>query len=84
MSHFCNNSLILFTEDLRKLVLEKEQLDSEVLGLRAELQQLQTLSENQKSEIQSLQLLVSGMSSFSYTYINMDEPNILKTFMFCT
>ncbi|CAH0715232.1 unnamed protein product, partial [Brenthis ino] len=46
-------------EDLRKLVLEKQQLDSEVLGLRAELQQLQTLSENQKSEIQSLQLLVS-------------------------
>ncbi|CAH2095824.1 unnamed protein product [Euphydryas editha] len=46
-------------EDLRKLMLEKQQLDSEVLGLRAELQQLQTLSENQKSEIQSLQLLVS-------------------------
>lgn len=46
-------------EDLRKLVLEKQQLDSEVLGLHAELQQLQTLSENQKSEIQSLQLLVS-------------------------
>lgn len=42
-------------------MLEKQQLDSEVLGLRAELQQLQTLSENQKSEIQSLQLLVSGM-----------------------
>lgn len=51
----------IFIEDLRKLVLEKQQLDSEVLGLRAELQQLQTLSENQKSEIQSLQLLVSGM-----------------------
>ncbi|XP_045447926.1 rab GTPase-binding effector protein 1 [Melitaea cinxia] len=46
-------------EGLRKLMLEKQQLDSEVLGLRAELQQLQTLSENQKSEIQSLQLLVS-------------------------
>ncbi|CAG4982586.1 unnamed protein product [Colias eurytheme] len=46
-------------DDLRKLRLEKEQLDSEVLGLRAELQQLQTLSENQKSEIQSLQMLVS-------------------------
>ncbi|CAH2227388.1 jg25626 [Pararge aegeria aegeria] len=48
-------------DDLRSLVQEKQQLDSEVLGLRAELQQLQTLSENQKSEIQSLQLLVSGM-----------------------
>ncbi|CAK1551382.1 unnamed protein product [Leptosia nina] len=46
-------------DDLRKLRLEKEQLDSEVLGLRAELQQLQTLSENQVSEIQSLQMLVS-------------------------
>ncbi|XP_032517394.2 rab GTPase-binding effector protein 1 isoform X1 [Danaus plexippus] len=46
-------------EDLRQLVLEKQQLDSEVLGLREELQQLQTLSENQKSEIQSLQMLVS-------------------------
>ncbi|XP_046965897.1 rab GTPase-binding effector protein 1 isoform X2 [Vanessa cardui] len=46
-------------EDLRKLVLEKQQLDSEVLGLRAEVQQLQILSENQKSEIQNLQLLVS-------------------------
>ncbi|XP_039753559.1 rab GTPase-binding effector protein 1 isoform X2 [Pararge aegeria] len=46
-------------DDLRSLVQEKQQLDSEVLGLRAELQQLQTLSENQKSEIQSLQLLVS-------------------------
>ncbi|XP_045773384.1 rab GTPase-binding effector protein 1 isoform X1 [Maniola jurtina] len=46
-------------EDLRCLMLEKQQLDSEVLGLRAELQQLQTLSENQKSEIQSLQLLVN-------------------------
>lgn len=50
----------LIPEDLRKLRLEKEQLDSEVLGLRAELQQLQTLSENQKSELQSLQMLVSG------------------------
>ncbi|XP_064072765.1 rab GTPase-binding effector protein 1 isoform X4 [Vanessa tameamea] len=46
-------------EDLRQLMLEKQQLDSEVLGLRAELQQLQILSENQKSEIQNLQLLVS-------------------------
>ncbi|XP_034831786.1 rab GTPase-binding effector protein 2-like isoform X2 [Maniola hyperantus] len=46
-------------EDLHSLMLEKQQLDSEVLGLRAELQQLQTLSENQKSEIQSLQLLVN-------------------------
>ncbi|XP_047503461.1 rab GTPase-binding effector protein 1 [Pieris napi] len=46
-------------DDLRKLRLEKEQLDSEVLGLRAELQQLQTFTENQKSEIQSLQMLVS-------------------------
>ncbi|CAH0585427.1 unnamed protein product [Chrysodeixis includens] len=46
-------------EDLRKMLLDKEQLESEVLGLRAELQQLQTLSENQKSEIQSLQMLVS-------------------------
>lgn len=46
-------------EDMRKMLLDKEQLESEVLGLRAELQQLQTLSENQKSEIQSLQLLVN-------------------------
>ncbi|XP_045490703.1 rab GTPase-binding effector protein 1 isoform X2 [Pieris rapae] len=46
-------------DDLRRLRLEKEQLDSEVLGLRAELQQLQTFTENQKSEIQSLQMLVS-------------------------
>ncbi|KAL0838499.1 hypothetical protein ABMA28_016622 [Loxostege sticticalis] len=46
-------------EDMRKMLLEKEQLESEVLGLRAELQQLQTLSQNQKSEIQSLQLLVN-------------------------
>ncbi|XP_026739405.1 rab GTPase-binding effector protein 1 isoform X2 [Trichoplusia ni] len=46
-------------EDMRKMLLDKEQLESEVLGLRAELQQLQTLSENQKSEIQSLQMLVS-------------------------
>lgn len=43
------------------MIQDKEQLESEVLGLRAELQQLQTLSENQKSEIQSLQMLVSGM-----------------------
>ena len=42
------------------MIQDKEQLESEVLGLRAELQQLQTLSENQKSEIQSLQMLVSG------------------------
>ncbi|KAH9644936.1 hypothetical protein HF086_010144 [Spodoptera exigua] len=47
-------------EDMRKMLQDKEQLESEVLGLRAELQQLQTLSENQKSEIQSLQMLVSG------------------------
>lgn len=46
-------------EDMRKMLQDKEQLESEVLGLRAELQQLQTLSENQKSEIQSLQMLVS-------------------------
>ncbi|XP_041979119.1 early endosome antigen 1 isoform X2 [Aricia agestis] len=46
-------------EDLRRLVTDKEQLESEVLGLRAELQQLQTLSQNQKSEIQTLQLLVN-------------------------
>ncbi|XP_023938855.2 rab GTPase-binding effector protein 1 isoform X2 [Bicyclus anynana] len=46
-------------EDLRSLMQEKQHLDSEVMGLRAELQQLQTLSENQKSEIQSLQLLVN-------------------------
>ncbi|CAH2048919.1 unnamed protein product, partial [Iphiclides podalirius] len=47
------------TEDMRKMVVEREQLQSEVLGLRAALQQLQTLSENQKSEIQNLQLLVT-------------------------
>ncbi|XP_013145754.1 PREDICTED: rab GTPase-binding effector protein 1 isoform X2 [Papilio polytes] len=46
-------------EDMRKMVVEREQLQSEVLSLRAALQQLQTLSHNQKSEIQSLQLLVS-------------------------
>ncbi|CAK1580676.1 unnamed protein product [Parnassius mnemosyne] len=46
-------------EDMRNMVVEREQLQSEVMGLRAALQQLQTLSENQKSEIQSLQLLVS-------------------------
>ncbi|XP_068633138.1 rab GTPase-binding effector protein 1 isoform X3 [Battus philenor] len=46
-------------DDMRKMVVEREQLQSEVMGLRAALQQLQTLSENQKSEIQSLQLLVS-------------------------
>ncbi|CAG5045615.1 unnamed protein product [Parnassius apollo] len=46
-------------EDMRNMVVEREQLQSEVTGLRAALQQLQTLSENQKSEIQSLQLLVS-------------------------
>ncbi|XP_014357835.2 rab GTPase-binding effector protein 1 isoform X2 [Papilio machaon] len=46
-------------EDMRKMVIEREQLQSEVLSLRAALQQLQTLSHNQKSEIQSLQLLVS-------------------------
>ncbi|KAG6455678.1 hypothetical protein O3G_MSEX009333 [Manduca sexta] len=51
--------LFLQKEDMRKMLNEKEQLDSEVMSLRAELQQLQTLSENQKSEIQSLQLLVS-------------------------
>lgn len=43
------------------MLQEKEQLQSEVLGLRAECQQLQTLNENQKSEMQNLQLLVSGM-----------------------
>ncbi|KAJ8731085.1 hypothetical protein PYW07_004249 [Mythimna separata] len=46
-------------EDMRKMIQDKEQLESEILGLRAELQQLLTLSENQKSEIQSLQMLVS-------------------------
>lgn len=46
-------------EDMRKMMHDKEQLESEVMSLRAELQQLQTLSENQKSEIQSLQLLVN-------------------------
>ncbi|XP_075978365.1 rab GTPase-binding effector protein rabaptin-5 [Anticarsia gemmatalis] len=46
-------------EDMRKMLQDKEQLESEVMSLRAELQQLQTLSENQKSEIQSLQMLVS-------------------------
>ncbi|XP_028039733.1 rab GTPase-binding effector protein 1 isoform X3 [Bombyx mandarina] len=46
-------------EDMRKMLQDKEHLESEVLSLRAELQQLQTLSENQKSEIQSLQLLVN-------------------------
>lgn len=44
------------------MLLDKQQLESEVLGLRAELQQLQILSGNQQSEIQNLQLLVSGES----------------------
>lgn len=42
------------------MVEEREQSQSEIAGLRAELQQLQTLTENQKSEIQSLQLLIHG------------------------
>ncbi|XP_052753214.1 rab GTPase-binding effector protein 1 [Galleria mellonella] len=46
-------------EDMRKLSQDKQQLESEVVGLRDELQQLQTLAHNQKSEIQNLQLLVS-------------------------
>ncbi|CAH0398148.1 unnamed protein product [Chilo suppressalis] len=46
-------------EVMRKMQQKNEQLESEVLGLRAELQQLQTLSQNQKSELQNLQLLVS-------------------------
>ncbi|KAJ2938033.1 hypothetical protein O0L34_g14487 [Tuta absoluta] len=46
-------------ENLQRLILDKQQLESEVLGLRAELQQLQILSDNQKSELQNLQLLVS-------------------------
>ncbi|CAB3227358.1 unnamed protein product [Arctia plantaginis] len=46
-------------DDMRKMLQEKEQLESEILGLRAECQQLQTLNENQKSEMQNLQLLVS-------------------------
>lgn len=45
---------------MRKMINDKEHLESEVLSLRAELQQLQTLSENQKSELQNLQLLVNG------------------------
>ncbi|CAG9786989.1 unnamed protein product [Diatraea saccharalis] len=49
----------MIAEDMRRMLQDKEQLESEVLGLRAELQQLQTLSQNQKSEIQSLQLLVN-------------------------
>ncbi|CAG9136748.1 unnamed protein product [Plutella xylostella] len=44
--------------ELRALVSEREQLQSEALGLRAQLQQLQTLAQNQKSEIESLQLLI--------------------------
>lgn len=52
--------------DIRKLHNDNEQLESEMTGLRAQLQQLQTLSENQKSEIQSLQLLVNGKISRTY------------------
>ncbi|XP_048478654.1 rab GTPase-binding effector protein 1 [Plutella xylostella] len=44
--------------ELRALISEREQLQSEALGLRAQLQQLQTLAQNQKSEIESLQLLI--------------------------
>ncbi|XP_060803513.1 rab GTPase-binding effector protein 1 isoform X5 [Amyelois transitella] len=46
-------------EDMRKMIQEKEQLQSEVVSLREELTQLQTLSQNQRSEIENLQLLVS-------------------------
>ncbi|XP_053610190.1 rab GTPase-binding effector protein 1 isoform X2 [Plodia interpunctella] len=46
-------------EDMRKMIQEKEQLQSEVVGLREELAQLENLSQNQRSEIQNLQLLVS-------------------------
>ncbi|XP_073956372.1 rab GTPase-binding effector protein rabaptin-5 isoform X2 [Choristoneura fumiferana] len=54
-------------EDLRQLNSEKEQLQSEVAGLRAELEQLQNLSENQKSDILSLQLLVNETVEASAT-----------------
>ncbi|GBP76562.1 Rab GTPase-binding effector protein 1 [Eumeta japonica] len=43
---------------MRRMVDEKQELQSEVLGLRSQLQQLQTLSENQQHEIQSLQMLI--------------------------
>ncbi|XP_050684807.1 rab GTPase-binding effector protein 1 isoform X1 [Leptidea sinapis] len=52
--------LFLQKEDnLKQLVQEKQQLESELFGVRAQLEQLQTLTENQRSEIQSLQMLVS-------------------------
>ncbi|XP_050684810.1 rab GTPase-binding effector protein 1 isoform X3 [Leptidea sinapis] len=46
-------------DNLKQLVQEKQQLESELFGVRAQLEQLQTLTENQRSEIQSLQMLVS-------------------------
>lgn len=42
------------------MMLEKQQLESEVLGLHAELQQMQVLSANQQSELKNLQLIVAG------------------------
>lgn len=47
-------------EDLQRMMLEKQQLESEVLGLHAELQQMQVLSANQQSELKNLQLIVVG------------------------
>ncbi|XP_026314028.1 rab GTPase-binding effector protein 1 isoform X2 [Hyposmocoma kahamanoa] len=46
-------------EDLQRLMLEKQQLESEVMGLHAELQQMQVLSANQQSELKNLQLIVA-------------------------
>ncbi|XP_063364594.1 rab GTPase-binding effector protein 1 [Cydia amplana] len=52
-------------EELRAQQQEREQLQSEVLGLREELAQLQTLAENQKSHILNLDLIVNETVSAS-------------------
>lgn len=75
------SNVFAFTEDMRKMVVEREQLQSEIMGLHAALQQLQTLSENQKSEIQNLQLLVTGKLS-DYIYFMFFLLYILVNFNF--
>ncbi|XP_061716686.1 rab GTPase-binding effector protein 1 isoform X3 [Cydia pomonella] len=52
-------------EELRAQQQDREQLQSEVLSLREELAQLQTLAENQKSHILNLDLIVNETVSAS-------------------
>lgn len=55
-------------EEMRKLKSEKQQLESEVVGLRSQLDELNMFSENQKYEIESMQMLMDETMETSRVY----------------